>query len=59
MRKVYLFVVMNIFIILEVITANAVQDNAFTDNSPWILFLILFAGAFLYAIIAHKLKKVN
>lgn len=59
MRKVYLFLVMNIFIILEVISANAIQDNTIIDNSPWIIFLILFAGAFIYAIIAHKLKKVD
>jgi tryptophan-rich sensory protein len=50
---------MNILITLEAISAYAAQDNTITDNSPWIIFLILFAGAFLYAIIAHKLKKVN
>jgi hypothetical protein len=59
MRKVHIFLVMNIFIILDAISAYAVQDNTITDNSPWIIFLILFAGAFLYAIIAHKLKKIN
>ena len=59
MRKAYLFFVMNIFIILEVISAYAVQDSTVTTNSPWIIFLILFAGAFLYAIIAHKVKKVD
>jgi hypothetical protein len=59
MRKAYLFLIMNIFIMLEVISAYAVQDSTITDNSPWIIFLILFAGALLYAIIAHKVKKVN
>ncbi len=59
MRKVYLFLVVNIFIILEIVSAYAVQDSTGTNNSPWIIFLILFAGAFLYAIIAHKVKKVD
>ncbi len=57
MRKTYLLLVMNIFIILEIISAYAVQDNSSTGNAPWIIFLILFAGSLLYAIIAHKLKK--
>lgn len=58
MRKAYLFLVMNIFIILEAISAYA-QDSTSTDDSPWIIFLILFAGSLLYAIFAHKLKKVD
>ena len=59
MRKAYLFLVMNVYILLEGISAYAIQDIASTDNSPWIIFLILFAGALLYAIIAHKVKKVD
>ncbi len=59
MRKAYLFLITIIFILLEGVSSYAVQDSSSTGNEPWIIFLVLFAGAFLYAIIAHKLKRVD
>ncbi|MHA1346370.1 MAG: hypothetical protein ACTSVO_09415 [Candidatus Heimdallarchaeaceae archaeon] len=59
MKKTYSVLVMIIFILLEILSTFAAQDSSSTDNAPWIIFLTLFAVALLYAIIAHKLKKID
>ncbi len=59
MRKTYLFLATIIFILLEGVSSSAAQESPITSYTPWILFLVLFAGALLYAILAHKLKKID